>query len=91
MYSKKYKVREITNVEPFISMTDQNIISPYPIQFINKCTSTLSFSFRFLTDMYQIVTDTYKKSISKFAWKSIKSTLPLRKWWMLRWSLSSES
>ena len=35
MYSKKYKVREITNVEPFISMSDENIISPYNINTIH--------------------------------------------------------
>ena len=34
IYSKKYQVREKTNVEPLIPMGDQEIISPYSINTI---------------------------------------------------------
>ena len=34
IYSKKYQVREKTNVEPLIPMDDQEIISPYSINTI---------------------------------------------------------
>ena len=36
IYSKKYQVREKTNVEPLIPMDDQEIISPYSINTIHS-------------------------------------------------------
>ena len=57
IYSKKYKLREKTNLEPLIPMDDQEINK----QFIQKCTGALSFSS--LIDTYQTVKET-PKSIS---------------------------
>ena len=57
IYSKKYKLREKTNLEPLIPIGDQEISK----QFIQKCTVALSFSS--LIDTYQTVTET-PKSIS---------------------------
>ena len=57
IYSKKYKLREKTNLEPLIPMGDQEINK----QFIQKCTGALSFSS--LIDTYQTVKET-PKSIS---------------------------
>ena len=57
IYSKKYKLREKTNLEPLIPIGDQEISK----QFIQKCTVALSFSS--LIDTYQTVTET-PRSIS---------------------------
>ena len=44
IYSKKYKVREKTNLEPLIPMGDQEIISPYSINTIHSKVYMRSFS-----------------------------------------------
>ena len=67
IYSKKYKLREKTNLEPLIPMDDQEINK----QFIQKCTGALSFSS--LIDTYQTVKET-PKSIS-----GVKKKKPMRK------------
>ena len=54
IYSKKYKLREKTNLEPLIPMGDQEINK----QFIQKCTGALSFSS--LIDTYQTMKETPK-------------------------------
>ena len=43
IYSKKYQVREKTNVEPLIPMDDQEIISPYSISTIDSKVHMRSF------------------------------------------------
>ena len=43
--SKKYKVREKTNVEPLIPMGDQKIISPYYLNTIYSKVYSRPFSF----------------------------------------------
>ena len=43
IYSKKYQVREETNVEPLIPMDDQEIISPYSINTIHSKVYMRSF------------------------------------------------
>ena len=67
IYSKKYKLREKTNLEPLIPMDDQEINK----QFIQKCTGALYFSS--LIDTYQTVKET-PKSIS-----GVKKKKPMRK------------
>ena len=43
IYSRKYQVREKTNVEPLIPMDDQEIISPYSISTIDSKVHMRSF------------------------------------------------
>ena len=43
IYSRKYQVREKTNVEPLIPMDDQEIISPYSINTIHSKVYMRSF------------------------------------------------
>ena len=50
IYSKKYKVREKTNLEPLIPMGDQEIISPYYINTI--CSKVYSRPFFFLSNWH---------------------------------------
>ena len=50
IYSKKYKVREKTNLEPLIPMGDQEIISPYYINTI--CSKVYSCPFFFLSNWH---------------------------------------
>ena len=48
IYSKKYQVREKTNLEPLIPMGDQEIISPYYINTI--CSKVYSRPFFLLSN-----------------------------------------
>ena len=50
IYSKKYQVREKTNLEPLIPMGDQEIISPYYINTI--CSKVYSRPFFFLSNWH---------------------------------------
>ena len=50
IYSKKYQVREKTNLEPLIPMGDQEIISPYYINTI--CSKVYSCPFFFLSNWH---------------------------------------
>ena len=50
IYSKKYQVREKTNLEPLIPMGDQEIISPYYINTI--CSKVYSHPFFFLSNWH---------------------------------------
>ena len=50
IYSKKYKLREKTNLEPLIPMGDQEIISPYYINTI--CSKVYSRPFFLLSNWH---------------------------------------
>ena len=50
IYSKKYQVREKTNLEPLIPMGDQEIISPYYINTI--CSKVYSRPFFLLSNWH---------------------------------------